>query len=91
MATFRTHRRKKEASIKSGAGQEDIYQPIWFSYQKMDEFLAPVYDCGPITSTLDADDVSNCFITTSIKKKSIKQDCCPSYFYLRYNYIHIHN
>jgi len=36
MATFRGHlRKKKKASIKSGAGANDIYKPIWFAYEYM--------------------------------------------------------
>lgn len=41
MATFRGHKRKKEASIRSGATGSDIYKPIWFAYEIMESFLAP--------------------------------------------------
>lgn len=39
MATFKGHLRKKKASIKSGAGINDIYKPIWFLYEQMESFL----------------------------------------------------
>lgn len=44
MASFRTHLRKKKASIRSGAGAEDVYKPVWFAYEYMEGFLAQVYE-----------------------------------------------
>lgn len=44
MATFRGHLRKKKTSIKSGAGHNDVYKPIWFAYEIMEAFLAQVYE-----------------------------------------------
>lgn len=47
-STFRGHLRKK-ASIKSGAGANDIYKPIWFDYEYMESFLAvPQKPQGPL-------------------------------------------
>ncbi|KAF0710560.1 MADF domain-containing protein [Aphis craccivora] len=43
MATFRGHLRKKTASIRSGAGVNDIYKPIWFAYEYMESFLSPSF------------------------------------------------
>lgn len=51
MATFRGHLRKKKASIKSGAGEEDVYKPIWYAYDLMESFLGRIYDCNPTIST----------------------------------------
>jgi len=51
MATFRGHLRKKKASIKSGAGQNDIYRPIWFLYDQMESFLGKLNDCNVTLNT----------------------------------------
>lgn len=51
MATFRRHLRKKKASIKSGAGVNDIYKPIWFLYELMESFLGDVNECLPTINT----------------------------------------
>lgn len=53
MATFRGHLRKKKASIRSGAGVNDIYKPIWFAYEYMESFLSPVYECQSTINTQD--------------------------------------
>lgn len=44
MATYRSHLRKKKASIRSGAVGVDVYQPVWFAFDFMENFLSPVYD-----------------------------------------------
>ncbi|CAK1597891.1 unnamed protein product [Parnassius mnemosyne] len=44
MATFRRHLNKKKDSIRSGAGANDTYKPIWFAYDLMESFLVPVYN-----------------------------------------------
>lgn len=67
MATFRGHLRKKKASIKSGAGQNDIYRPIWFLYDQMESFLGKLNDCnltlnteeGNISQTIDQETLEN--------------------------------
>ncbi|CAH2088948.1 unnamed protein product [Euphydryas editha] len=46
MATFRRHLKKKNDSIRSGAGSDDVYKPIWFAYDLMESFLGPVYTCS---------------------------------------------
>ncbi|CAK1550183.1 unnamed protein product [Leptosia nina] len=43
MATFRRHFKTKQDSIRSGAGADDIYKPIWLAYDLMESFLGPVY------------------------------------------------
>ncbi|GBP93359.1 hypothetical protein EVAR_85170_1 [Eumeta japonica] len=58
MGTFRRHLKKKQESTRSGAGSDDIYEPIWFAYAAMESFLLPVYttrntintETGPSTS-----------------------------------------
>ncbi|CAH1987008.1 unnamed protein product [Acanthoscelides obtectus] len=45
MATFRRHLKRKQDSIRSGAGADDTYKPIWFAYEVMESFLGPVYTC----------------------------------------------
>ncbi|VVC94911.1 unnamed protein product [Leptidea sinapis] len=46
MATFRRHLKKKKDSIRSGAGSDDVYTPVWFAYDLMESFLRPVYTCS---------------------------------------------
>lgn len=51
MATFRNQLRKKQESMRSGAGVEDIYEPIWFAYEAMEKFLLPLYKCRSTINT----------------------------------------
>lgn len=51
VATFRGHLRKKKASIKSGAGINDVYKPIWFLYELMESFLSDMNECSPTINT----------------------------------------
>lgn len=53
MASFRSHLRKKKASIKSGASTNDIYKPVWFAYNYMESFLAPSIECQTTINTKD--------------------------------------
>ncbi|XP_050676913.1 uncharacterized protein LOC126973619 [Leptidea sinapis] len=46
MATFRRHLKKTKDSIRSGAGSDDVYTPVWFAYDLMESFLGPVYTCS---------------------------------------------
>nr|CAI5831834.1 unnamed protein product [Callosobruchus analis] len=39
LPTYRGYRRRVEASIKSVAGADDLYHPVWFVYDMMDTFL----------------------------------------------------
>lgn len=43
MATFRMLRRKKLVSLDTAQGDEDPYQPTWFAYKTMENFLGDVY------------------------------------------------
>lgn len=52
IATYRGYNRKKEASIKSGAGVEDVYRPVWFAYEYMDSFLGSVFKCKKTINTV---------------------------------------
>ncbi|GBP52425.1 hypothetical protein EVAR_4708_1 [Eumeta japonica] len=51
MATFRYHLRRKKESMKSGAGEDDVYQPIWVYYDFMESFLMPIYKCNNTINT----------------------------------------
>ncbi|KAL4101009.1 hypothetical protein QTP88_021030 [Uroleucon formosanum] len=44
MATFRPLLKKKKASIRSGAGTDDVFQPIWFAYDIMERFLGTNFE-----------------------------------------------
>ncbi|XP_045500098.1 uncharacterized protein LOC123697599 [Colias croceus] len=46
MATFCRYLKKKNDSIRSGAGSNDVYTPDWFAYDLMESFLGPVYTCS---------------------------------------------
>ncbi|CAH1975903.1 unnamed protein product [Acanthoscelides obtectus] len=59
MATFRGHLRRKKASIRSGAGGDDIYKPIWFAYSFMETFLGQIYDCHPTINSQDTISLDN--------------------------------
>ncbi|KAI5634420.1 alcohol dehydrogenase transcription factor myb/SANT-like domain-containing protein [Phthorimaea operculella] len=49
MATFRGHFRKKKASIKAGASEDDIYTPRWQYYSIMERiFAGSVYDVDSV-------------------------------------------
>lgn len=43
--------KKKNDSIRSGMGEEDIYKPIWIFYDVMEAFLKERYECKSIIST----------------------------------------
>ncbi|GBP73696.1 hypothetical protein EVAR_51609_1 [Eumeta japonica] len=66
MGTFRRHLKKQE-STRSGAGSDDIYEPIWFAYAAMESFLLPVYttrntintETGPSTSQVSKETFSD--------------------------------
>lgn len=51
MATFRGHLRKKKASIRSGAGLNEVYQPIWFLFNQIESFLGTINDCNATINT----------------------------------------
>lgn len=43
MATFRPLLKKKHNSMRSGAGADDIFNPIWFAFDIMERFLGPTF------------------------------------------------
>ncbi|CAD7090172.1 unnamed protein product [Hermetia illucens] len=43
MVSFRKNLRRKQNSIQSAAGIDDIFKPSWFAYELMESFLQPVY------------------------------------------------
>lgn len=51
MATFRQLLRRKKQSVRSGAGGDDIYKPVWLYYDDMEKFLASIYECNTTVST----------------------------------------
>ncbi|CAH1978291.1 unnamed protein product [Acanthoscelides obtectus] len=53
MATFRPLLKKKKASIRSGAGADDVFQPIWFAFEIMESFLGSLYDVAETINTED--------------------------------------
>ncbi|XP_045491091.1 uncharacterized protein LOC123690974 [Colias croceus] len=50
-ATYRGYYRKIEASLKSGAGADDVYRPVWFAFEFMNSFLGCVYKCKQTITT----------------------------------------
>ncbi|XP_047518168.1 uncharacterized protein LOC125058185 [Pieris napi] len=51
MATFRQLLRRKKQSVRSVAGEDDIYKPVWLYYDAMETFLASIYECNTTVST----------------------------------------
>lgn len=51
MAMFRQLFNKVKASLKSGAGRDEVYKPTWFAYDTMVNFLQPVYSPRDTIST----------------------------------------
>ncbi|XP_072389817.1 uncharacterized protein [Diabrotica undecimpunctata] len=51
MATFRLHHKKKIQSIKSGMGEDELYNPIWPFYEPLYNFLKEVYECHSLINT----------------------------------------
>nr|XP_021186534.2 uncharacterized protein LOC110373556 [Helicoverpa armigera] len=51
MAAFRLHFKKKQDSIRSSVGEEEIYEPIWIFYDAMEAFLKEKYVCKSMIST----------------------------------------
>ncbi|KAF6215703.1 hypothetical protein GE061_000034 [Apolygus lucorum] len=53
MATFRPLLKKKKASLRTGTGTEDVFQPIWFAFDVMESFLGKIYDVEETINTED--------------------------------------
>lgn len=43
MGYYRIHLNRYKKSLKSGAGQGEIYTTDWFAFKLMDSFLRPIY------------------------------------------------
>nr|XP_022911147.1 uncharacterized protein LOC111422150 [Onthophagus taurus] len=57
MATYGGYCRKVAASMKSGPSG-DVYKPIWFAFELMDQFLGSIYNCGGTTNTEEVHSIS---------------------------------
>lgn len=68
MATFRPLLKKKKASIRSGAGTDDVFQPIWFAYDIMERFLGTNFE---VVETINTEDgvSENIYILVNISDK----------------------
>lgn len=53
MTAFRLNLKKKQASKSSGAGEEDIFKPVWIFYDALESFLRNKYECKSIITTED--------------------------------------
>ncbi|XP_028173206.1 uncharacterized protein LOC114362137 [Ostrinia furnacalis] len=51
MSAFRMHFKKKQDSIRSGMGEDEIYKPIWIFYDAMEAFLKGKYTAISVIST----------------------------------------
>lgn len=51
MATFQPLLKKNKASIRSGAGAQDIFQPIWFAFDTMERFLSTMFEAEETINT----------------------------------------
>lgn len=60
MTSFRSNLKKKKDSKRSGAGEDEVYKPIWIFYDVMESFLFDVYECKSIVNT--EENVSKVFI-----------------------------
>lgn len=54
MSSYRSYKNKVKKSIQSGAGADDIYQPIWFAYEALDNFLSDTLKCKKTINTVSA-------------------------------------
>nr|XP_021187175.2 uncharacterized protein LOC110373991 [Helicoverpa armigera]XP_049692901.1 uncharacterized protein LOC110373513 [Helicoverpa armigera]XP_049695498.1 uncharacterized protein LOC126054322 [Helicoverpa armigera]XP_049701618.1 uncharacterized protein LOC126055626 [Helicoverpa armigera]XP_049701770.1 uncharacterized protein LOC126055649 [Helicoverpa armigera]XP_049704633.1 uncharacterized protein LOC126056258 [Helicoverpa armigera]XP_049705200.1 uncharacterized protein LOC126056410 [Helicoverpa len=51
MSSYRSYKGKVKKSVQSGAGADEIYQPIWFAYEAMDAFLGDTLKCKKSMNT----------------------------------------
>ncbi|KAF9417730.1 hypothetical protein HW555_005237 [Spodoptera exigua] len=72
MTTFRKHFKRKQDSIRTGAGTEDVYKPVWFAYQFMEAFLKPVYTCN-YTLAKETPTPSQCYSPLLDHKKILRE------------------
>lgn len=58
LAAFRLNHKKVVASLKSGAGEDEVFKPIWVFYDALAAFMINVYECKSVLATADKVDVS---------------------------------
>ncbi|GAB6023926.1 hypothetical protein CHUAL_008657 [Chamberlinius hualienensis] len=56
MATFRGHMRRKRKFMSSGAGEGEVYQPIWYLYEQLESFLGGNSSTGNTERILSAEE-----------------------------------
>ncbi|KAL4091735.1 hypothetical protein QTP88_026382 [Uroleucon formosanum] len=74
MATFRSLLKKKKASIRSGAGADDVFQPIWFAYDIMERFLGTNFEVVETINTEDEkEDEDECDVYAKLLAKKLRK------------------
>lgn len=63
-ASYRKYRKMVKDSCKSGAGENEVYKPIWFAYDALDLFLGD--GLTPRTTINTTSNVSNKFFIFNI-------------------------
>lgn len=58
LAAFRLNHRKVIASHKSGAGEDELFKPVWVFYDVLAAFMTDVYECKSVLVVGDKVDVS---------------------------------
>ncbi|CAG5001658.1 unnamed protein product [Parnassius apollo] len=58
LAAFRLNHKKVVASLKSGAGEDEVFKPIWVFYDALAAFMIDVYECKSVLVTADKVDIS---------------------------------
>ncbi|CAG4997056.1 unnamed protein product [Parnassius apollo] len=77
MGTFRRHLKKKQDSMRSGAGSDEIYEPIWFAYRIMESFLLPVYTSRATLNTEETTSTSSESRDSQIPKQPFGDETIP--------------
>lgn len=62
LSAFRLNHKKVIASRKSGAGEDEIFKPVWIYYDALAAFMSDVYECKSILTTEDHVSKTNFFI-----------------------------
>ncbi|CAG4995158.1 unnamed protein product [Parnassius apollo] len=57
LAAFRLNHKKVVASLKSGAGEDEVFKPIWVFYDALAAFMIDVYECKSVLVTADKDNI----------------------------------
>ncbi|KAG8181760.1 hypothetical protein JTE90_018068 [Oedothorax gibbosus] len=71
MSTYRRQRKIKEDFMRSGVSESEVFEPTWFAYSRMDEFLQGVADCGKTPDSLSHQ-------TVEVKQESPQESLAPS-------------